>query len=174
MKFPILPNFDSFVPHDGRQAIECRRAPPTWERIPCRFAKGGDQLPNALAAIVERLDQPIQTVSISFVPLFRDLGRASPDGVSIHLFSPTECRLKSLPSHHTFVNAVVRVCASKGRVWKRPLAGIEAVALVNKGCSVSMASLRFPKEDCLSAVAVARPLVQNKNPGEVLNIKNPL
>jgi hypothetical protein len=122
MKFPILPNFDRFVPRDGRQAIECRRAPPTWERIPCRFAKGDDQLPNALATIVERLDQPIQTVSISFVLLFRNLGRTAPDGVRIHLLCSGQGGFEHLPSRDTLVYTIVRVYTSERTIRETPLA----------------------------------------------------
>ena len=123
--------------------------------------------------MVECLYQPLQTVSISFVPLFGNIGGAPPNGVSIHLFGSTERRLKLLPSHDTLVNAVVRVCASQGSVGKRPFAGIEAIPLVNEGCGVSLPSARF-REDCLPSIAVARPLVQDKDAGEVAKIANTL
>src|SRR5579864_4333563 len=121
--------------------------------------------------MAERFYQPLQTVSIPFVPLFGNIGGALPNGVSIHLFGSTECRLKRLPSHDTLVNTVVRVCAPQGRVGKRPLAGIEAVALVNKCYGVSLPSPPF-RENRLPSVAVARPLIQNKDPGEIAKITN--
>jgi hypothetical protein len=123
--------------------------------------------------MAERFHQPLLTDPVSFVPLIGNIGSAPPNGVSIHLFGPTERRLKRLPSLHTLVDAVVGVCTSKGRVRERPLAGIEAIPLVNEGCGVSLPSPRF-REDCLPSIAVARPLVQHKNPREVRNIKNPL
>ena len=73
--------------------------------------------------------QLMQAASISFVPLFWNVGATLPDRTCIHLLGPTERRLKRLPYHDTLVRAVVRVRASKGRVGERPLAGIEAVAL---------------------------------------------
>jgi hypothetical protein len=106
----------------------------------------------------------MQTFSISFVPLFGDISSAAPNGVSIHLFGSTERRLKRRPSRDTRVHTIVRVYASKGRAREGPLAGIEAVALINKGCGVSLPSRRFP-EDCLPSIAVARPLIQDKDPG---------
>jgi len=39
---------------------------------------------------------------------------------------------------------------------------------------MTLASQRFTTKDCLPPIAVARPLVQDKNPREVLNIENPL
>jgi hypothetical protein len=124
--------------------------------------------------MAERFHEPLQTDPVSLVPLVGNIGSAPPNGVSFHLFGPTERWLKRLPSRDTLVNAVVRVRTSQGRVGKRPLAGIEAVALVDECCGVPLASLCFSAENCLPSVAVARPLVQDKNPGEVLNIKNPL
>src|SRR5271166_4018599 len=123
--------------------------------------------------MVQRGHQLMQTVSISFVPLFGNIGGALPNGVSIHLFGPTERRLKRLPSHDTLVNTGVRVCAPQGRVRERPLAGIEAIPLVNEGCGVSLPSRCFP-EDYLPSVAVARPFVKDKDPGEIAKIANTL
>jgi hypothetical protein len=170
MKFPILPNFDSFVPHDGRQSSECRRAPPTGERIPYRFAKGGDQLPNALAAILERLDQPIQTVSISFVLLFRNLGRTTPDSVRIHLFCSGQGGFEYLPSRDTLVYTIVRVYTSERTIRETPLAGIETVALVDEGSVVALASQDLAKKDRLSPITVARPVVKDKDTRKVTSI----
>ena len=62
--------------------------------------------------MAERFHQPLQTDPVSLVPLLGNIGGAPPNGVSIHLFCTTERRLERLPSHHTLVNAVVRVCAS--------------------------------------------------------------
>jgi hypothetical protein len=100
------------------------------------------KFPNRPTAMVQCLHQPIQTISISFVPLFGNIGSATQNGVSIHLFGSTERRLKRLPPHDPLVNAVVRVCASKGRIRKRPLAGIEAVALVDEGGRVLCGQLQ--------------------------------
>jgi len=116
----------------------------------------------------------MQAVSISFVPLFGDIGSTPPNGVSIHLFGPTERRLKRLPSHHTLVYTVVRVYASQGIVWEAPFTGIEAVPLIDEGCVVALAPQDLAAEDCLPSIAVARPLVQNENPREVSNIDDSL
>jgi len=124
-----------------------RRFSPVRKRVPARSAKFADQLSDRPSSMAERFHQSLQTDSVAFVPLFRNLGSAAPNGVSIHLFGSTERPLKRLPPHHTLVNAVVAVCASKGRVRERPLARVEAVALVNEGCSLSLASWRFPTED---------------------------
>jgi hypothetical protein len=123
--------------------------------------------------VLQYLYQPIQAVSISFVPLFGDISSTPPNGVSIHLFGPSERRLELLPSHDTLVYTVVRVYTSQGIVRETPFAGIEAVALINEGCGVSLPCWRF-LEDCLPSIAVARPLVQDKNSREVPNVKNPL
>jgi len=44
--------------------------------------------------MVECLPQPLQTDPVSLIPLFGNPGSALPNGVSIHLFGSTECRLK--------------------------------------------------------------------------------
>src|SRR5208282_1004798 len=165
-----------------KRAISCRkshgrihrRVMPVRKWVPARPTKFADQLPDRRPSTAKRFHQPLQTDPVSFVPLFGNIGGAPPNGVSIHLFGSTERRLKHLPSHDTLVNAVVRVCASKGRVWKRPLAGIETVALVNERCGVPLTSWCFAAEDCLTSIAVARPLVQHKNSGEVTDIHNSL
>ena len=92
---------------------------------------------------------------------------------SIHLFGSAQRWFKCLPSHDTLVNAIVRVYTSERTVRETPLAGIEAVALVDEGCGVSLPSRRFP-EDCLPSIAVARPLIQDKDPSEVAKIANTL
>jgi hypothetical protein len=124
--------------------------------------------------MVQHLHQPMQTVSISFVPLFRNLDRTPPDGVRIHLFRSGQCWFERLPSGDTLVYTIVRVYTSERTVRETPLAGIEAVALVDEGSGVPLASLGFAAENRLPSIAVARPLVQDKNPSEVSNITNPL
>jgi hypothetical protein len=124
--------------------------------------------------MVQCFHQSMQAVSISFVPLFRDRGRTPPDGVRIHLFCSGQYRFECFPSRDTLVHTIVCVYASKGKVRKRPLAGVEAVALVDESSVVSAAAPGFAADDCLPSIAVASPLVQNKNPREVPNVKNPL
>jgi hypothetical protein len=124
--------------------------------------------------MVQRLYQPMQTVSISFVPLLRDLSRTPPHGVRIHLFCSGQCWFECLPSRHTLVYTIVRVYASERTVRESPFAGIEAVALVDEGSVVSVASQGLATEDCLPPIAVARPLVEHKNSREVTNIHDSL
>src|SRR5208282_637724 len=72
-----------------KRSISCRerhdrirgRFTPVRKWVPARPTKFGDQVPNRPTAMVQRLHQPIQTVSISFVPLFRNVGCTPPDGV---------------------------------------------------------------------------------------------
>ena len=164
-----------------KRSISCRerhgrirgRFTPVRKWVPARPAKFADQLPNRPTAMVQRLHQPIQTVSISFVPLFRNLGSTPPDGVRIHLFCSGQCWFECLPSRDTLVYTIVRVYTSERTVRETPLAGIEAVALVDEGCVVALASQGLATEDRLPSIAVARPLVQDKNPREVLNISEP-
>src|SRR5208282_4388642 len=75
---------------------------------------------------------------------------------------------------NSLVNTIVRVYTSERRVRETPLAGIETVALVDEGGEVALASQGFATEDRLSSIGVARPLVQDKNPGEVTNIHDSL
>ncbi len=82
--------------------------------------------------MVQRLHQSVQAVSISFVPLFRNRGRTPPDGVRIHLFCSSQCRFECVPSCNALVYTIVRVYTSERTVRKRPLAGVEAVALVKR------------------------------------------
>jgi hypothetical protein len=116
----------------------------------------------------------MQAVSISFVPLFRNRGRTPPDGVRVHLLCPGQSGFERLPSRDTLVHTVVCVHPSQGIIGETPLAGIEAVALVDEACCISLTSLFLPVENSLPSAAVARPLVQDKNPRKVLNIENPL
>src|SRR5271169_3454130 len=150
------------------------RFTPVRKWVPARPTKFADQLPNRPTAMVQHFHQPMQTVSISFVPLFRNLGRTTPDGVRIHLFCSGQCWFECLPSRHTLVYTIVRVYASERTVRESPFAGIEAVPLVDEGSVVSVASQGLATEDRLSSIAVARPLVEDQNPSEVLNIKNRL
>jgi hypothetical protein len=123
--------------------------------------------------MVECLHQPLQTDPVSLIPLFGNPGSALPNAVSIHLFGSTERRLKRFPSRDTLVHIVVCVHPSQGIIGETPFAGIEAIPLVTEGCGVSLLSPRF-REDCLPSVAVARPLVQDKDPCEVTKIANTL
>ena len=52
MKFPILPNFDRFVPLNGRQVNGCRRVAPVWKRVLRGVTKCGDQSRNNATAAV--------------------------------------------------------------------------------------------------------------------------
>src|SRR5205807_3809137 len=131
-----------------------RRFTPVWKWVPARATKFGDQLPNRPAAMVQCLHQSIQSVSILFVPLFRNLGSTPPDGVRIHLFYSGQCGFECLPPRDTLVHAVVCVYPSQGIVREAPLAGVEAVSLVNERCGVSLASLCFAEEDCLASIAI--------------------
>src|ERR1700733_3545145 len=124
--------------------------------------------------MVQHLHQPMQTVSISFVPLFRNLNRTMPDGVRIHLLCSGQCWFESLPSRDTLVYTIVRVYTSERTVRETPLAGIEAVALVDKGSVEALASQGLAIEDRLPPIAVARPLVQHQDPSEVGDIKDSL
>src|ERR1700692_3692165 len=152
----------------------CGRFTPVRKWVPARPTKFADQLSHRLSSMAKRFHQSLLTVSISFVPLFRNRGRTPPNGVSIHLFGPTERRLKRVPFHHSLVDTVVRVYTTQWIVRERPLAGTEAVALVDEDCRISLTSLFLPVEDSLPSVAVARPLVQDKGPGEVSNIDDSL
>lgn len=116
----------------------------------------------------------MQAVSISFVPLFRNLNRTPPDCVRIHLFCSGQCWFDCLPSRDTLVYTIVRVDTSERTIRETPLAGIETVALVDEGSVVALASQGLATEDRLSPITVARPFIQDKNSREVLNIKNSL
>src|ERR1700721_684134 len=124
--------------------------------------------------MVQHLHQAMQTISISFIPLFGNLGRTPPDPVHIRLFCSGQYGFECLPSRDTLVNAVVCVHPSQRIIGETPLAGIEAVALVDEDCCISLTSLFLSVEDSLPSVAVACPLVQDKNPREVVNIDDSL
>src|SRR5216683_1122388 len=79
--------------------------------VPARPAKFADQLPDRRPSMAEPFHQLLQTDPVSLVPLLGNIGSAPPNGMSIHLFCPTERRLKRLPSHHTLVHTIIRVDA---------------------------------------------------------------
>jgi hypothetical protein len=124
--------------------------------------------------MAERFYKPLQTVSISFVPLFRNLGRTPPDGVGIHLFCSGQCWFECLPATDTLVHTIVRVYTSERTVRETPFTAIETVALIDEGSVVALASQGLATEDRLPPIAVARPLVQHKNSHEVTNIHDSL
>jgi hypothetical protein len=98
----------------------------------------------------------MQAVSISFVPLFRNVERTPPDGVCIHLsLLPGSMQVRTPPNH---------------KLPHTPLTGVEAVSVVNERCGVPSASRCLATKDRLPAIAVARPLVQDQSPREVTNI----
>src|ERR1700727_1086530 len=119
-----MPQAISYGVRCGR--IRCRFTP-VRKWVPARPTKFGDQPLKRPTAMVQCLNQPMQTVSISFVPLFRDLDRAPPNGVRIHLFCSGQCWFECVPPGDTLVYTIVRVYPSERTVRKTPLAGIEAV-----------------------------------------------
>src|SRR5208337_172441 len=130
------------------------RFTPVRKWVPARPTKFADQLPNRPTTMVHRLHQPSQTVSISFVPLFRNRGRTPPDGVRIHLFCSGQCWFEYLPSHDALVNTIVRVYTSERTIRETPLAGIETVALVDEGSVVALGSQVLATENRLSSITV--------------------
>ena len=93
--------------------------------------------------------------------------------MSIHLFGSTERRLKRLPSRDTLVHIVVCVHPSQGIIGE-----LHSPALKQYPWSMKVAAyrcfLRAFEKICLPSVAVARPLVQDKDPCEVTKIANTL
>lgn len=97
------------------------------------------------------------------IPLRRNFLRDVPDFGLVDLFDPGKSWFKCFPSGHSFVNGVAGKSSSELRVWKVPLAGIEAITLVNEDGAV-VALFGLLNEHCLTAVAVACPLIEGKNP----------
>ena len=69
---------------------------PLWKRVSTGLSKLTDQFVNDRTAAVERLDQPIQTIFIPFIPLLRCVGRQSPDFVRIHALRTIRMKGKGL------------------------------------------------------------------------------
>src|SRR5579859_7696629 len=107
------------------------------------------------------------------VPLRWNFLRDVPDCGLVYLFDPGKRWFKCFPSGHSFVNGVVGEGSPERRVLEIPLAGIEAVSLVNEDGAV-VAFFRLFNKHCLTAVAVASPLIEGKHPREVRPVGNPV
>jgi len=63
------------------------------------------------------------------VPIGRDGIGAAPDIDGVSLFGPGQGGLKRFPAGYVLVDTVTGIDSPQRRIWKRPLPGIEAIAL---------------------------------------------
>src|SRR5262249_33534652 len=96
------------------------------------------------------------------------------DGPDICEFDPLDAgenRLKRIPAGYLFVYGIAGVDSPKRRIDKIPLAGIEAVALVDEHGAVQARSGRLI-EHGLPSVAVPGPFVEDDHAMEVLTVRD--
>src|SRR6266568_8312429 len=113
----------------------------------------------------------MQCLGVVFIPCFGYAAGTLLNLVKAHILSAIEGRLKAAPSGHTYIRSVVGVDAAQWRVGKRPLAGIEAIAVVNE-CDPILTATRRTSKYALPSIAVAQPLVEHEDAGEIGEIGN--
>src|SRR6478736_5961058 len=103
------------------------------------------------------------------VPLWRDRISTAPEVNRLSAFGFGERGLKRIPPSHTGIYTVPGINSPQRGVWIAPFAGIEAIALIDKGRGIA-ALLRFFAENRLSPITVSCPFVQHQDTCEVGNV----
>src|SRR6478672_8492869 len=103
------------------------------------------------------------------VPLWRDRIGTTPEVERFSLFGFRKSGLKRVPAGHARIDTVPRVDATQRAVRIAPFAGIEAIALIDKGRGIA-ALLRLFAEYRLSPITVSCPFVQHQDTREVGNV----
>lgn len=131
---------------------------PVRKGIATGLAERGDERPDHLPPLIQAFNHSLQSSTVMAVPFGWDRFGAAPKIHDVAFFGLCERRLKRFPTGHVRIHAVPGIDAAQGRVRKVPLPSIEAISLVDKAGRV-FTSTRFANEDCLTAIAVAGPLV---------------
>lgn len=100
----------------------------------------------------------------------RGILSAISDSWSVVMLSAREGRFKVVPAFYVLIDVVAVINAMQGQVGKSPLTGIEVIAVINES-GVIVAIICALGKNCLSSVAIASPLVEDKDPREIFNIE---
>ena len=125
------------------------------------MAKCRNQRANCGTAAIEAFNQAIEASRIELVPLWRNVRGDAPNLIDIHFFRACEGRLERIPACHMLVDTVAGVHAAQRRIRKIPLAGIEAIPLVDERRFVSRSTFRLAAEYCLTPICIARPFIEH-------------
>ncbi len=128
-----------------------------------------DQPANALAALIQFLDEHGQPIIVVLVPFGWNVLRATGNFRNRHFFQACQPRLKTLPPSHADVDVIPQEYSPQRRIGETPLAGIETVALVDERRRVLLFAQPAP-EGGLSAIGIAGPFIEREYPGERLQI----
>ena len=93
--------------------------------------KSADKVPNDEAALVKSFYQLAKCLGIVLVPFLRHLGGESPKLGIFNCLDAGQNRLKTFPARNSRVHVIMLGYSHEGQIRKVPLAGVEAIALVN-------------------------------------------
>ncbi len=88
------------------------------------------------------------------------------------VFNPGQQRLERFPAGDAAIDVIVLIRSHERQVGKCPPAGIEAVAVVNKG-GVKLLLPMFLDEKNLAGIAVAHPFIEGQYSHQILTVCNP-
>jgi len=93
--------------------------------------KSADKVPNKGAALVKSFYQLAECLGIILIPLLRHLGGESPKLGVFNCLDAGQNRFKAFPASNRAVHVMMIGCSHEWQIRKVPLAGVEAIALVN-------------------------------------------
>ena len=104
---------------------------PLGKKLRFRVAKSADKVPNDEAALVKSFYQLTECLGIILIPLLRHFGGKSPKLGVFNCLDAGQNRFKTFPACNRAVHVIMLECSHERQIRKIPLAGVEAIALVN-------------------------------------------
>jgi hypothetical protein len=144
---------------------------PVRERSPAGLPQAGNEFADDAAARIQSPDDAVQRVGVMPVPFFRYACGTLLNLIQAHPLSAAESRLEAPPSGHSGIGGIRGIDAPERCIGERPLPGVEAIAVVNKGDAV-LARAWGTMEYALPPIAVACPLVEHENACEIAQVGN--
>src|ERR1700733_6061902 len=111
---------------------------PVGKRVAAGIPGRKNQFAHALAPAVEALEQALERVPVSGVPLRRNLrGLFAEDALGDPIFEAVKPGLECLHAGDTLVDSVARVQAAQRSIGEIPLPGVEAESEVDHHCCIA-------------------------------------